>query len=50
VVKTIIPLKKLVIIIKDYSYKVSIASKVGKLYVLNMLIKSAMPIKLFTNH
>jgi hypothetical protein len=50
VVKTTIPLKKLAIIIKDYSRKVSIASKVGKSYVLNMLIESIMPIKLLTNH
>jgi hypothetical protein len=50
VVKTIIPLKKLVIIIKDYSCKVGIASRIGKLYVLNMLIKSAMLIKLLINY
>jgi hypothetical protein len=50
VVKTTTPLEKLAIIIKDYSRKVGIASKVGKSYVLNMLIESAMPIKLLTNH
>jgi hypothetical protein len=50
VVKTTTLLKKLAIIIKDYSYKVGIASRIGKSYVLNMLIESAMPIKLLIDY
>jgi hypothetical protein len=50
VVKTITPLEKLAIIIKDYSYKVGIVSKVRKLYILNMLIESAMLAKLLIDY
>jgi hypothetical protein len=50
VVETTTLLKKLAIIIKDHGRKVGIASRVGKSYVLDMLIESAMPAKLLTDH
>ena len=48
-VETTTPPKRLAIIIKDYSYIVGVASRVGKLYILDILVEYAIPIELITD-
>jgi hypothetical protein len=49
VVKTITPPEKMALIIKYQGYKVGIASRVRKSYVLDMPMERAMPVKLVTD-
>ena len=48
-VETTAPLRRLALIIKDRGREVGVASRVGRLYVLDMLAESAMPVRLVTD-